>query len=175
MTGSPFTKFDSDTPRRRGLPRLGHELRGTPRCRSHGAAKTGRAPAGVLVNGAGHLTYVRTPRAVTCRPQCRKALLTRMEIRDARIEDAPAACAVLRRSIAELCVADHQNDQAILAKWLSNKTPEIVASWVTRPGNMLLLAIEADSILAIGSVTDAGMITADATRQFAAIVASIPR
>ena len=98
-----------------------------------------------------------------------------MEIRDARIEDAPAACAVLRRSIAELCVADHQNDQAILAKWLSNKTPEIVASWVTRPGNMLLLAIEADSILAIGSVTDAGMITADATRQFAAIVASIPR
>jgi hypothetical protein len=30
------------------------------------------------------------------------------------------------RSIAELCVLDHRNDPAILARWLANKTPEIV-------------------------------------------------
>jgi hypothetical protein len=48
-----------------------------------------------------------------------------MEIRDAmtETEDAPAACDVLRRSISELCVADHGNDPTILARWLSNKTP----------------------------------------------------
>jgi hypothetical protein len=45
-----------------------------------------------------------------------------MEIRDAMTEDAPAACDVLRRSISELCVADHGNDPTILARWLSNKT-----------------------------------------------------
>jgi hypothetical protein len=58
---------------------------------------------------------------------------TEMEIRDAVAEDAPAACQVLRRSISELCVADHGNDPAILAKWLLNKTPDIVASWIALP------------------------------------------
>jgi len=49
-----------------------------------------------------------------------------MKIRDARVVDAPAARQVLRRSIIELCVADHRNDPAILTKWLANKTPEIL-------------------------------------------------
>jgi hypothetical protein len=66
----------------------------------------------------------------------------RMEIRDAVPEDASAACQVLRQSIAELCVADHGNDPAILTRWLSNKTPEIVASWIAKPDNSLLVAVE---------------------------------
>jgi len=49
-----------------------------------------------------------------------------MEIRDATPEDADAACDVLRKSISQLCVADHGNDPAILNRWLSNKKPEIV-------------------------------------------------
>jgi GNAT superfamily N-acetyltransferase len=81
-----------------------------------------------------------------------------MEIRDAVAGDAPAACDVMRRSIAELCVADHRNDPAILRRWLSNKTPAIFMSWI-RPGNSLLVAVEGDTILAVGSVTDAGEIT----------------
>src|SRR5450432_3564356 len=79
-----------------------------------------------------------------------------MEIRDAVVEDAPAACQVLRRSITELCVADHGNDPTILMRWLSNKTPEIVASWIASPGNSLLVAVERGAILAVGSVTNAG-------------------
>jgi GNAT superfamily N-acetyltransferase len=79
-----------------------------------------------------------------------------MEIRDAVAEDAPAACQVLRRSIAELCVADHGNDPTILQRWLSNKTPEIVASWIASPDNSLLVAVEHGTILAVGSVTSAG-------------------
>jgi GNAT superfamily N-acetyltransferase len=82
-----------------------------------------------------------------------------MEIRAATLEDAPAACRVMRRSIAELCVADHRNDEAILTRWLGNKTPEIFASWIRQPDNSLLVAAEGDDILAVGSVADAGQIT----------------
>jgi GNAT superfamily N-acetyltransferase len=82
-----------------------------------------------------------------------------MEIRAANIEDASAACEVMRRSIAELCVADHQNNEAVLKRWLSNKTPETFESWIRQPDNSLLLAVEGGNILAVGSVTDAGQIT----------------
>jgi hypothetical protein len=82
-----------------------------------------------------------------------------MEIRDAVAEDAPAACEVLRRSISELCVADHGNDQAILAKWLLNKTPEIVASWIGLPDDSMLVAVEGSTILAVGGITKAGNVT----------------
>jgi GNAT superfamily N-acetyltransferase len=81
-----------------------------------------------------------------------------MEIRDAVAEDAPAACEVLRRSISELCVADHGNDPTILARWLSNKTPDIIASWIAQPGNSMLVAVEGRTILGVGSVTDKGEI-----------------
>lgn len=82
-----------------------------------------------------------------------------MEIRGARAEDAPAGCEALRRSIADLCAADHRNDPAILARWLGNKTPEIFRSWIAQAGNSLLVAVEGDEILAVGSVTDEGKIT----------------
>jgi GNAT superfamily N-acetyltransferase len=81
-----------------------------------------------------------------------------MRVRDAVPEDAVAACQVMRRSIAELCVADHRNDPGVLERWLSNKTQEIFRSWI-RSGNSLLVAVDDDRILAVGSVTDAGEIT----------------
>ena len=81
-----------------------------------------------------------------------------VEIRDALPEDASAACEVIRRSISELCGADHLNDALVLGRWLANKTPEIVASWISRPGNSVLVAVENGTILAVGSVTDAGQI-----------------
>ncbi len=89
-----------------------------------------------------------------------------MNVRDATPEDGSAGCEVMRRSIAELCVADHRNDPAILGRWLSNKTPEIFRSWIS-PDNSLLvavetdaiLAVETDAILAVGCVTGDGEIT----------------
>ena len=80
-------------------------------------------------------------------------------IRDATPEDAVAACHILKESITRLCVADHRNDPAVLNAWLANKTPEMVAAWATQKGNSLLLAVEGDAVLAVGSVTDAGEIT----------------
>jgi GNAT superfamily N-acetyltransferase len=81
-----------------------------------------------------------------------------MEIRDAVPEDAPAGCLVMRRSIAELCAADHKNDPAILAQWLGNKTVENFVAWIEQPDNSLMVAVEDGKILAVGSVTDAGSI-----------------
>jgi hypothetical protein len=73
-----------------------------------------------------------------------------MEIRDAVPEHAHAACEVMRRSICELCSADHLNDPVILGRWLANKTPEIVVSWIVQPGNSVLVAVESGTILAVG-------------------------
>jgi hypothetical protein len=44
-----------------------------------------------------------------------------MHVRDACEQDAVAACSVLRRSISELCVLDHQGDAASLERWLMQK------------------------------------------------------
>jgi GNAT superfamily N-acetyltransferase len=79
-------------------------------------------------------------------------------IRDALDADAPAACEVLRRSIVELCIADHREDPALLARWLTNKTPETVASWIAQPTNSVLVATDGATLLAVGSVTDQGEI-----------------
>jgi GNAT superfamily N-acetyltransferase len=79
-------------------------------------------------------------------------------IRDAVPADAAAGCAVLRRSITELCVADHHDDPAILGRWLANKTPEIVAGWIARPDSSVLVAVEDGAILSVGAVSDAGEI-----------------
>ena len=81
-----------------------------------------------------------------------------MQIREARAEDAPAACIVSKRSIAELCAADHRNDPSILARWLGNKTHENFCAWVKQPDNSVIVAVENEDIIAVGSVTDAGMI-----------------
>lgn len=116
--------------------------------------RNGFAHAGEDVNPTSgrpvlRMEWKRDPSSKTC---------AGINIRDATPEDATAACEVLRRSIAELCIADHHNDAAILAMWLANKTPEIVTSWIVRHDNSVLVAVEEDRILAVGSVTDAGEI-----------------
>jgi GNAT superfamily N-acetyltransferase len=81
-----------------------------------------------------------------------------MKIRDALPEEALAACLVMLRSIALLCGADHHNDPAILQRWLGNIMPEGFGSLMLPP-NSLLVALENDGIVAVGSVTDMGEIT----------------
>ena len=82
-----------------------------------------------------------------------------MRIRDATAADAAAACDVLRRSIAELCGADHGGDPAVLAAWLANKTPANLAAWIGAPGNAVLLAEAAGRVLGIAAMTAAGEVT----------------
>jgi GNAT superfamily N-acetyltransferase len=80
-------------------------------------------------------------------------------IRAAEPRDAAGMCEVLRRSIIELCVRDHQNDPARLAEWLADETPEQVAGWITHPGNRLFVAAAGDAILAVGGLSSKGEIT----------------
>jgi GNAT superfamily N-acetyltransferase len=80
-------------------------------------------------------------------------------IRDATPADADAACEVMRRSIAELCEADHHNDPKILAAWLANKQPRIFEAWLAEPDNSVLIAIEDATIVSVGAVRNSGEIT----------------
>jgi putative acetyltransferase len=52
-------------------------------------------------------------------------------VRTATPADAEAACAVIRRSIAECCIEDRHEDSAILAAWFANKTPDGLRAWIS--------------------------------------------
>jgi GNAT superfamily N-acetyltransferase len=80
-------------------------------------------------------------------------------IRDAISADAEAACEVMRRSITELCKADHHNDPKILAAWLANKQPRIFEAWLAEPDNSILVAVEDGRVVSVGAVRDNGEIT----------------
>jgi GNAT superfamily N-acetyltransferase len=83
-----------------------------------------------------------------------------MRVRKATAEDAEDACAVLRRSIEDLCVADHGGDPSAIQAWLANKTPESVLSWLGAPGQHMVVAEEEDgTIVGVGAATSAGEIT----------------
>jgi GNAT superfamily N-acetyltransferase len=80
------------------------------------------------------------------------------EIRPAQVGDAAAMCEVVRRSIIELCVKDHQNNPAWLEDWLANKTVENFAAWIADPGNRMFVAVSEGRILAVGLVRTSGEI-----------------
>ena len=81
-----------------------------------------------------------------------------IEIRPARGGDAAAACDVLRRSITELCEADHGGNTNFLADWLANKTPENVAAWIADPSNVFYVAVEHDAIVGVAAMNRNGNI-----------------
>lgn len=80
-----------------------------------------------------------------------------MQIREARMEDADEACRVIRRSITELCHADHQEDAPTIALWLANKTAENMRQWIDQ--NHVFVATERGPILGIGAIKSSGEIT----------------
>src|SRR5262249_5574048 len=80
-----------------------------------------------------------------------------MHIRQAKTEDAPAACTVIRQSIAELCHADHGRDDVLLGKWLSNKTVENVTRWIMQ--SHVVVAEEKGTLLGVAAMNDAGKFT----------------
>lgn len=82
-----------------------------------------------------------------------------MHIRPAVLNDALKACDTMRRSIAELCVADHRGDTAVVGRWLANKTPEVFATRLKDTGNTVLVAEHNSLIAAVGAVNDDGEIT----------------
>jgi GNAT superfamily N-acetyltransferase len=78
--------------------------------------------------------------------------------RIAEPRDADAAVRVLRRSITELCVADHHNDPTTLHKWLENKTVENFHSWLAEENNFCVVTESNAEINGVGLVHRAGEI-----------------
>ncbi|HUG10607.1 MAG TPA: GNAT family N-acetyltransferase [Opitutaceae bacterium] len=83
-------------------------------------------------------------------------VMTDSHVRPATDADAEAAVEVLRRSITELCIADHQNDGPTLGRWLRNKTPENFRVWRAAPDNCLLVAEIAGVICGVGAIRQNG-------------------
>jgi len=79
-----------------------------------------------------------------------------MHVRRARVEDVEEACQVLRRSITELCHADHQGDAATLALWLANKTADNMRRWIAQ--HHVFVATEGNTILGVGAIGSSGEI-----------------
>jgi GNAT superfamily N-acetyltransferase len=77
-----------------------------------------------------------------------------MRVGDACEQDADEACAVIRRSIVELCTLDHQGDAATLERWLANKTPANVRTWIAR--HRVLVAVDGGTILGVAAMSTSG-------------------
>jgi len=77
-------------------------------------------------------------------------------VRRAEPRDAQAAAKVLRRSITELCVLDHQGDADTLEKWLANKTPQNFLSWLASDDNFCVIAEGDSQVLGVGLLHRSG-------------------
>jgi GNAT superfamily N-acetyltransferase len=71
-------------------------------------------------------------------------------VRPAQRSDADAAVAVVRRSITELCTADHRDDAETLAGWLANKTVPHFLVWLANDDNHCVVAEAGDGLLGVG-------------------------
>ena len=78
--------------------------------------------------------------------------------RPATVGEAEEACAVIRRSIIELCGADHDDDPAILNRWLANKTPDQMRHWIEANPDGILVGIGGAGIGGVGIVMPDGKI-----------------
>ena len=77
-------------------------------------------------------------------------------IRKATPQDAQAACAVLVRSIKEICAPYYENDEETLAQWLDNKTPANVRGWIESDRSYCVVAINAPGqVLGFSSISGA--------------------
>ena len=81
-----------------------------------------------------------------------------MQIRLATHSDADEGSLVLRRSIEELCHADHGGDPAIVAAWTGNKTPAMWRTWVDQGTSKLFVAVEEGHVLGVGMMDNSGAI-----------------
>lgn len=74
-------------------------------------------------------------------------------IRLATEADAQSGIDTLRRSISELCVADHHGRPKEVEEWLSNKTIDAWRSWIERDDAVVLVAELDWKIVGVGMAT----------------------
>jgi GNAT superfamily N-acetyltransferase len=79
-----------------------------------------------------------------------------MQVGPARMTDADSAAGVVRRSIEQLCGADHKGDPATLSIWLGNKTAENMRRWIA--AHTVVVAVEGGRITGVAAVRADGEI-----------------
>lgn len=79
-------------------------------------------------------------------------------IRDAKPDDAEVAVDVVRRSITELCPADHHGDAKTVDQWLANKTSQNFRSWLTDGNNFCAIAEVNARLVGVGLLRRTGEI-----------------
>ena len=72
--------------------------------------------------------------------------------------DATAACEVVRRSVVELCVADHRGDSKTLAAWLANKTTAQFENWIASDRHVALAAEREGAVVGFALMSLSGVI-----------------
>jgi GNAT superfamily N-acetyltransferase len=83
-----------------------------------------------------------------------RAITTRL----ATSTDAHEALEVVRRSITELCEADHQRDVPTLERWLRNKTPEHFNGWCADPDSRVVIGELGSAIAGVAMLHRSGEI-----------------
>ncbi len=81
-----------------------------------------------------------------------------IKVRPAGASDSAEAIEVVRSSIRELCVLDHDNDPYTLDHWLSNKTWSNFTTWVQHPDNFCVVGEMRDRIAGVGLLHKSGEI-----------------
>ena len=79
-------------------------------------------------------------------------------LRRATPADVALVCGLVRRSIVDLCAADHRGDESTIAAWLANKTPDRFASWISSPRHVAIVAERADCVVGFALLNAAGTI-----------------
>lgn len=74
-------------------------------------------------------------------------------------DDADRAIHVIRESIQELCVSDHQENDEVLRMWLENKTAENFLLWLASANQSIFVDEQDGKICAVGGATNSGEIT----------------
>lgn len=81
-----------------------------------------------------------------------------IRIRAAVAADAAEAIEVVRSSIRELCIADHDNDPYTLEHWLANKTWSNFTTWIQHPENFCVVGELRERIAGVGLLHVSGEI-----------------
>lgn len=79
-------------------------------------------------------------------------------IKPAQSANAEDMVTLSRRSITELCAADHGNEPQLLAEWLGNKTIKQMIDWIEQPDNYVINVYFDEVMVATGGVNIHGRI-----------------
>ena len=80
-------------------------------------------------------------------------------VRTATSDDVDAACAAVRRSIAEICGPDYGHEEPVMSDWLDNKTPDKFREWIESPDAFSVVAVSgAGDVVGFGRISRAGWV-----------------